>query len=73
MGGERREKEGEGKGGEGREERDGRTNPKPAATGLRPSARLSVCHVVIILCLSVVDLYIDRLLSLHDRDIVLVS
>jgi len=33
-GGEGRWKEGKGKGGEGREEGDGRTNPKPADTGL---------------------------------------
>jgi len=36
MGGESREKERErGRPGEGREEGDGRTNPKPAATGLK--------------------------------------
>jgi len=40
MGGERREKEGERGRGEGREEGDGRTNPKPAATGLQSAGAI---------------------------------
>ena len=65
----------EGKGGKrrgkGKGEREGRkgiAGPIP-----NPSARLSVCHVVILTFKRCRPIHIDRLLSLHDRDIVLVS